>query len=136
MKEDFNEFRFKGLNPKKYSNHYLTMNRVSDDKEKIVVKVGDAHLEKTLYGYALILDRTRVVFLKNWQVSQNYYGNEVLLDKNYFVVKTWGEHNLFSNSDENLSFDAWLEAAEAQKENEVKWETNAKKEINKMIYGF
>ena len=136
MKKDFNEYRFEGLNPQKYSNNYITMNRVSDNKEKIVVRVGDDHLEKTLYGYALVLDKTRVVFLKDWQVSQNYYGNEVLLDKNYFIVKTWGNHDKFLDSDEDLTFEAWLEAAELQKETEVKWENNSKKDFKRILYGY
>ena len=135
MKKDFNEFRFEGLNAKKVSNNYMTMNRISDNGEKIVVKVADCHLEKTLYGYALILDQTRVVFLKDWQVSQNYYGNEVLLDKNYFNVKTWGNHPLFFESDDNLTFDAWVKLAQEQKDNEVKWEANHRKAI-KMLYGY
>lgn len=128
--KEFNQFRFEGLNYEVYSNKYLTMDRVSENEEKIVVKVGDNHLIKTFYGYALVLDRTRVVFLKNWQVSQNYYGNEVLIDKNFWNVKVWGEHLDFSDSDEDLAYESWLNVAKEQRDfrdedgykNIVKWE--------------
>lgn len=113
-KSDFNDFRFKGLEYKSCSNQYLTMKRVSDDENKIVVKVADSHLLKTKYGYALILDRTRVVFLKDWQVSDSYFGNEIILQREYFNVKEWGEHDEFFENDEFLSFDAWLKVAKEQ----------------------
>lgn len=130
-KSDFNDFRFKDLNWKQYSNNYLTMNRVSHEETKIVVKVADSHLQQTKYGYALILNRTHVVFLKNWQVSCNYYGNEVLLQKEFFQVKEWGEFDDFDDEPENLTFETWLEVAKEQeayvdedgtKLNRVRWE--------------
>lgn len=130
-KSDFNDFRFEGLNWKQYSNNYLTMNRVSHEETKIIVKVVDSHLKETKYGYALILDRTHVVFLKNWQVSSNYYGNEVLLQKDFFQVKEWGDFDEFDNEPENLIFENWLEVAKEQeayvdedgtKLNRVRWE--------------
>lgn len=113
-KKDFNEFRFEGLNPTKKSNQYLTMNRVSDNENKIVVKVGGAHLIKTKYGYALILDNTHVVFLKEWAVDCNWFGNEVLLDREYFTVKEWGNHEDFETNEEALNFDFWVELAKEQ----------------------
>ena len=94
-KEEFNEFRFSGLEYRSKSNKYYTMNRVSEDENKIVVKVADDHLIKTQYGYALILDYSHVVFLKDWQVSCNYFGNEVLLQREFFNVKEWGKHDEF-----------------------------------------
>ena len=137
MKKDFNEYRFEGLNHHRISNKYLSMNRVSDNKEKIVVKVGDNHILETAYGYALILDSKNVVFLKNWQVSQNYYGTEVLLDKNYFNVKKWGNfENLFiEENEEEHKFETWLKAAKLQEQEEVKWEDD-KNGFKKMIWGF
>ena len=130
MKKDFNDFRFEGLDYRNCSNKYYTMNRISENEEKIVVKVGDSHLIQTLYGYALVLDKTRVVFLKKWQVSQNWFGNEVLIDKNYWQVKIWGNHEDFEDTDENLSFEFWLNIAKEQSKldedgtriNPVKWE--------------
>lgn len=129
-KKDFNDFRFEGLNWRQQSNKYLTMDRVSEDETKIVVKVGSSHLIETKYGYALILDHSHVVFLKSWQVSENYYGNEVLLTKKFFNVKEWGEHEDFEEEPKNLKFEEWLETAKEQNEkdedgirsNPVRWE--------------
>lgn len=129
-KTDFNDFRFEGLNWRQYSNNYLTMERVSDDGKKIVVKVADDQVFSTKYGYALILDYSHVVFLKSWQVSVNYYGTEVLLTKEYFNVKEWGEHEDFGEEPKNLDFKTWLEVAKEQnsadedgiKLNKVHWE--------------
>lgn len=129
-KQQFNDFRFNGLNARQHSNKYLTMDRVNNDKTKIVVKVADSHLVKTKYGYALILDLSHVVFLKEWQVSCNCYGNEVILDKQYFNVKVWGNWENFFNDNNNCEFDAWLKIAQAQAAlvdndgcpaNKVKW---------------
>ena len=129
-KTEFNDFRFNGLNYKECSNKYFTMNRVSDDEQKIVVKVSEEHLLETKYGYALILDYNHVVFLKNWQVDHNYFGNEVLLAKEYFVVKEWGEFENFGEEPQNLDWNTWVKAAKDQSAvdedgdriNPVKWE--------------
>lgn len=107
------------------------MDRVSADESKIVVKVGESHILKTKFGYALILDYSHVVFLKDWQVSDNYFGVEVLLQKEYFIVKEWGTFEDFGDDPENLDFSTWLEAAKAQANfkdedgmllNRVRWE--------------
>lgn len=128
---EFNDFRFEGLNWRTQTNKYYTMDRVSADESKIVVKVGDSHILRTKFGYALILDHSHVVFLKDWQVSQNYYGSEVLLQKAFFNVKEWGEFDDFDDEPKNLAFEEWLDAAKAQdalvdedgwKMNQVKWE--------------
>lgn len=115
-KTDFNDYRFSGLHYINASNKYLTMQRVSDDNNKIVVKVADSHLQRTKYGYALILDYNHVVFIKDWQVSSNYYGNEVLLTREYFKVKEWGEFDDFGAADDEseLTFEHWLEVAKEQ----------------------
>lgn len=130
-KNDFNNFRFEGLNWYQYSNKYYSMDRVSADESKIVVRVGESHILKTKFGYALILDYNHVVFLKDWQVSDNYFGTEVLLQKEYFIVKEWGTFEDFGEDPENLDFNTWLEAAKAQANykdedgeplNRVRWE--------------
>lgn len=113
-KADFNDFRFDGLNWRQSSNEYLTMERVSEDENKIVVKVAPEHLMRTKYGYALILDYSHVVFLKSWQVSDNYYGTEVMLTRDFFNVKEWGEHEAFCDEPENLTYDNWLKVAKEQ----------------------
>lgn len=129
--KDFNDFRFEGLNWYQYSNKYYSMDRVSADESKIVVKVGESHILKTKFGYALILDYSHVVFLKDWQVSNNYFGVEVLLQKEFFTVKEWGTFEDFGYEPDNLDFNTWLEAAKAQANlkdedgmplNRVRWE--------------
>lgn len=91
------------------------MNRVSEDESKIVVKVADSHLQPTKYGYALILDATHVVFLKDWQVNRNYFGNEVILTKQFFNVKEWGDFsNEFDSEPNNLKWEEWLDTAKEQ----------------------
>ena len=126
---EFNDFRFAGLDWSQISNKYLSMNRVGEDR--IVVKVDGNHLIKTKFGWALVLDITHVVFLKDWQVSCNYYGNEVLIVEKYFTVKEWGCHEEFGESEENLDYNTWKKAAEEQdalvdeegsKLNAVRWE--------------
>ena len=59
----FNDFRFAGLDYEDASHKYYTMNRITADETKVVVKVADAHLVETRYGYALILDYRHVQFL-------------------------------------------------------------------------
>lgn len=130
MSKDFNEFRFRGLDYKEKSNKYWTMKRVSDDETKIVVKTVTDQIVKTRYGYALILDDKHVVFLKDWQVSDNYYGVEVLLTKEYFIPKEWGNFDEYEDNAENLEWSTWLSAAKDQstvdedgfKLNPVNWE--------------
>ena len=54
----------------------------------------------------------------------------MLLTREYFNVKEWGEHDEFDDEPKNLNFDAWLEAAkeqnavdeEGEKINKVKWQ--------------
>lgn len=116
MKRDFNKFRFAGLGFKEKSNKYFTMNRISEDANKIVVRVSDKHLKKTKYGYALVLDYNHVIFVKDWQVDQNYFGNEVILTKEYFLVKEWGNFDEFEESPENLTWEKWLSIANSQSE--------------------
>lgn len=121
----FNEFRFDGLKCREVSNKYFTMSRVSEDENKIIVKVDDNHIVKTRYGYALILNAEYVLFLKEWQVDQNYYGNEVLLNKEFFIPKKWGDFSLdFEFEEDNLNWNEWLNTAIAQnneEDNEVRW---------------
>lgn len=114
MMTNFNDFRFEGLDYIEISNKYFAMKRVSNDCNKIVVKVADTHLIETKFGYALILNRYQVVFLKAWQVDRNWYGNEVLLTREYFNVKNWGEHFDFSEELNNNTFEEWLKVAQAQ----------------------
>lgn len=140
--DDFNNFRFAGLNYRKMSNKYLTMNRVSADESKIVVRIGSDHILPTEYGYALILNSENVCFLKHWQVSDGPTNTEVLLQKEYFKVKQWGNFPNFPTDDKNLAFESWLEAAKAQdgwvnqeghKMNPVKWLSNKYNPFRKIL---
>lgn len=136
MENNFNDFRFEGLNYKECSNKYFTMDRVSKDENKIVVKVEDNHLIETRYGFALILDNTHVVFLKKWQVSQNYFGNEVLLIREFFKPTEWGIHEEFMKEEDNYDFNTWLEIAKEQRDfvneegnkNKVLWKISDRKD--------
>lgn len=119
-KKSFNDFRFDGLNKRRESNKYWTMDRVNESEDRIVIRVADEHLLETRYGYALILDRNHVVFVKDWQVSINYFGNEVVLSKDYFNIKEWGTFNDFFENEEALDWKYWLEAAKNQIV-DVKW---------------
>lgn len=128
-KQVFNDFRFEGLNAHQVSNKYLTMNRRNDSNSRLVIKVDSSNIRKTQYGYLLILNKTNVVFLKDWQVSDNYFGTEVLLDKKYFNVKEFGNWGDFEADDTYLIFDNWVKVAEEQSEreedgtpiNQVRW---------------
>lgn len=123
----FNDFRFEGLDHKEASNKYLTMKRVNAEGTKCVVKIAPKQIVKTKFGWALILDRTHVIFVKDWQVSvSNYYGIEVLLDKEHFVIKNWGVYEEFFDDNEFLNFEKWVEVAKAQDElkNSDGWQIN------------
>lgn len=122
--EGFNDFRFSGLNWFEQTNKYLSMERVSKDESKIVVKVDANMIKETKFGYALILDMNHVVFLKPWQVSDNYYGVEVLLNNEFWEVKEWGNFTDYGVNEENYEFDNWKAVAIEQQETEniVKWE--------------
>lgn len=127
---------FEGLRPVRETNKYITMNRVSEDKKKIIVNVADSHLRSTPYGYALILDDNHVVYLKDFAVNKNYYGNEVLINKDYFkVVERKGYSDEFGENKKNLSYDTWLKTAKIQQraKNEVKWEKHYKSAKTKAI---
>lgn len=120
----FNDYRFFDLNYQDYSSSYFTMDRINDTSDKIVVKVDSSHLKETKFGYALILDCKHVVFLKKWQVSKNYYGNEILIIEKYWVVKEWGEWCDFAETEgDELNYSHWLNVAQEQQDhgNIVKW---------------
>lgn len=132
MKTNFNDFRFSGLDYRELSNKYYTMSRISEDGNKIVVRVGENHILQTKFGWALILDQYHVVFLKSWQVSQNYFGTEVLLNRDFWNVKKWGnfETNFLGENEKLHNFDYWLETAKMQEDlvdsegtkiNRVRW---------------
>ena len=73
----------------------------------------------------LIIDQTHVVFLKDWAVSVNFYGAEVLLDRSYFNIKEFGDFTFMVEhaDDDSYSFDGWYKIAKEQEEagTEVQW---------------
>lgn len=116
----FDEFRFSGLHARMYSGKYATMSRVSDDESKIVVKVAEGQVFETRYGYGLVLNAENVLWLKGWQVSDNYYGVEVMLMKESFKPsKSSFPRDEFGHDTESLDWNAWLKTAKEQQE--AKW---------------
>lgn len=113
----FNEFRFKGLSAKNHDRSYFTMKRINSDETKIVVRINDRELKGTQYGYAVILDWSHVIFVKDWQVNRSRFGNELLLFKNRFKPREWKTHFSFYNDPDNLEWDAWVDRARRQAEN-------------------
>lgn len=132
-KKGFFDFIFEGLDWEQKSNNYVTCKRVNEAEDKIVIKVGENQIYKTMYGYALILDVNHVVYLKDWQVSDNYFGKEVVLDKKYFnLKKTTKDLSCdFAENEELLKFENLVKIAKEQdslinedglKLNAVRWE--------------
>lgn len=114
---DFNEFRFAGLDYKVAGKRHWSMRRVAEGGGRILVDVAPEQLFQTMYGYALILDRTHVAFVKDWCVLDGEWGSVlVLLDQRYFVPKEFGEHDGYGDDPDNLEWRAWLAAATAQAE--------------------
>lgn len=119
---DFNAFRFAGLEHYDVSRRFMSMNRIDAEKTRVVIRFAESHVFKTQYGYGLILDRTHVLWLKDWQVSDNCYGVEVVLTKQYFTPKAAAKP--FSDFDDNPDMLAWEEIvriAEEQAETPVRW---------------
>lgn len=122
----FNEFRFAGLDWYKQStsksSSYIHMNRVSEDGDKIVVRVDESHIKATRYGNVqLQLDKQHAVYLKQWQVESHTEpykganGFEVVLDKKFFTPKeTKYADNNFLSDKSRLSFSHWRKVAEKQ----------------------
>lgn len=111
----FDQFRFEGLNARSISNNYYQMDRVDPSGDRIIVRVGDDHVFVTQYGHGLRLDDSHVVWLKDWQVDQNWYGTEVLLNKAYFNPKESKSRDMqFGEIPKNLTWNNWLSAAKAQ----------------------
>lgn len=119
--QKFNDFRFLDLDYYEVTNKYYTMNRVSENEEKIVVNVADSHLFPTRYGWGLVLDHKHALFLKDWQVNRNFFGNEVLLDKPYFNPREFGTFEGFGENPEALTWEYWVNVALAQEGHEVRW---------------
>lgn len=122
MGKDFNDFRFEGLNYRDFSNNYWTMNRVSESEDRIVIRFSIVHLFETLYGWGLILDRNHVLWLKDWAVSSNFKGNEVLLSREFFNPKpSRYENREFDVNPDACTWEYWLNVAKEQQDTQVQW---------------
>ena len=115
MSRDFNKFRFEGLDYKTSGKSHWSMKRISDDESKIIVDVAPEQIFGTKYGFGLILDRTHVCFIKDWNVLSGMYGHVlVILSKQYFKAKEFGEHDGYADDCYNCTWDAWRLAAKRQ----------------------
>ena len=81
---DFQNYRFDGLEWEKGSNKYYRVQQYNPNSDNAIIRVADEHLIKTQYGYGFKTDAEHVVWVKDWQVNQNYYGNFVLANKKYW----------------------------------------------------
>ena len=115
MSRDFNKFRFEGLDYKTSGKSHWSMKRISDDESKIIVDVAPEQIFGTKYGFGLILDRTHVCFVEDWNVLAGMYGHtQVILSKRYFKAKEFGERDDYADDGYNCTWDAWLMAAKRQ----------------------
>ena len=94
-------YTFKGFSPeqfRKYSNQYAYMvgSHVSEDGNTAIIKISSNHVIPTKYGYAVIVDAKRVVFIKHWQVWGTSFkdGSYIIsFNRQYYQVKEWGDHS-------------------------------------------
>ena len=138
-RNEFNNFRFGDMGYKIHTIRYMTMNRVNEDKTKVVVKVDPRMLYKTKFGYAMHLNEKYVIYLKEWQVDMNPDGCEILLNKDYFKPVEYGFSRGYQGYDHLLNWDTWVRIAtkqdaaldlEGNKANEVKWMIRSKLNVN------
>ena len=88
-------YTFKGFATEqfsKYSNKYVELRgaHVSEDGNNAVVKISSNHVIPTKYGYAIIVDAKRVVFIKDWQVWGTSYkdGSYIIsFNRQYYQAK-------------------------------------------------
>ena len=94
-------YTFKGFATEqfsKYSNQYVELRgaHVSEDGNNAVVKISSNHVIPTRYGYAIIVDAKRVVFIKHWQVWGTSFkdGSYIIsFNRQFYQVKEWGDHS-------------------------------------------
>lgn len=93
---DFYSKMYEGLNFGEASNKYCQITkRVSDDETKVLINVNSKQVFSTQYGYGLKVGKSKVVWLKNWQVFRvaDWFATEmtanayqILLNKEYYKV--------------------------------------------------
>ena len=118
---DFNEYRFKGFKYEDQSNKYWKFNsQVNNDGSKILVKIApDNYFTYTAksghINYVIKLDRNHVAFIKWWQMFEGWYGDYMLIDKNYWRPVESNKPNEDMVEKADLSYDHLLEIAKEQK---------------------
>lgn len=82
----FDNFRFSGLNYSMINAKTFTMDRVSADENKIVVRVSKNSVRfiKSKKRYKMMLNQTHCLYFKPWQVSILGDYAEILMNRNYF----------------------------------------------------
>ena len=116
MANGFLDNMFGDLGIHRISNNYFSMSHINEAGTKIIVRVAKEQVFKTKYGYGLILDQNHVQFLKSWAVNDNWYGTYIMLEKQYFTPKQWGEFGDYPEEKENLEFETWVNIAKEQEE--------------------
>lgn len=115
-----NSYRFDGLHCRSSGKGYYTMQRVSDDKDKIVLLVNAGQILKTARGYFFYLDYDTVIILEDWQLSKNINGYDIILFKNDFQpCRTFKKNKWFKRSFRTFDFESLLKHAETQ--GSVQW---------------
>lgn len=94
---DFYSKMYDGLGFEEASNKYCEITkRVNDDETKVLINISSNQVFLTQYGYGLMVGKTKVVWLKSWQVisvadwfktdmTRGCY--QVMLNKEYYNVK-------------------------------------------------
>lgn len=115
MKKDFRDWLFDGLEYMSISNKYYKFyTRHNKDFSKVLLRISETSLIPTQYGYAMVLDYEHILFLKFWQVGNNYYGTFVILEEKYFKPKKWGTHIDWWDEPKCLEWAYWANAAKLQ----------------------
>lgn len=116
---NYEEQALKGFNYYN-SGKYMVFNNQVANNDKVIVKVAD----EMLYGfiskfnnrrtYMLKLDAHHMVYLKDFQVFNGFYGTYVILDRKYWNVKKASKSfdDMIESAD--LSFDKEVEIAKDQ----------------------
>lgn len=124
------DYTFKGFNPEQFlkcSNKYveLTGSHVSEDGNNVVIKIAPNHVIPTKFGFAIIVDAKRVVFIKHWQVWGTSFKDSsyiVSFNRQFYQVKEWGDHSAEFGEYEDINesdmgnFDNLVKLAKKQEE--------------------
>lgn len=129
---EFQNYRFSGLEWREASNKYYGIKQYNKNADTAIIRVDDSHLIQTKYGYGFKTDADHVVWLKDWQVNQNWHGNYVLANKKYWkeTKSKYSDDNLMSYDKKNSNrLDTFekvkslaKEQSDARNGEEIRWE--------------